>query len=424
MTASSRAPAEAPPEALATRYGGVRAQSEALAAPLSPEDCGLQSMPDASPVKWHLAHTTWYFETFVLEPGLPGYRCFHPDFRMLFNSYYNSVGTQHARPERGLLSRPDLDEVRAYRAHVDRAMLAGLAAGDFDGATLEVLELGTHHEQQHQELILTDLLHGFSRNPLEPVYAGGDGPAAQSPATPALEFEAFEGGVHEIGHDGAGFAFDNEGPRHRVHLEPFALASRPVSNREFQEFIEDGGYRDPAHWLSDGWEQVQREGWQAPLYWERGDGGFTAFGLHGRRPLTPDAPACHLSLYEADAYARWAGARLPTEAEWECAARTRPIEGNTLESGALAPRAAEGAGLTQLFGDVWEWTASAYTAYPGFRPPLGALGEYNGKFMSGQMVLRGGSCATPLDHLRASYRNFFPPAARWQFSGLRLARDA
>ena len=429
MTASERAPGQVPSESPLERYAAVRARSEALAAPLSPEDCGLQSMPDASPVKWHLAHTSWYFETFVLAPALPGYRPFRPErgYRVLFNSYYNSVGAQHARPERGLLSRPGLDEVMHYRAHVDEALLGGLEQGAFDAEVLEVLLLGTHHEQQHQELILTDLLHAFSRNPLEPVYRGDDAgkmPPGRASGGGAAGFQRFGGGLREIGHDGAGFAFDNEGPRHRVHLEPFALAERPVSNAEYQAFVDDGGYRDPAHWLSDGWARVQADGWEAPLYWARGDAGWSALTLRGRRPLAPDAPVCHLSFFEADAYARWAGARLPTEAEWECATADAAVEGNTLESDALQPRPDGRPGLAQLFGDVWEWTSSAYGPYPGFRPPPGALGEYNGKFMSGQMVLRGGSCATPADHLRASYRNFFHPQARWQFSGMRLARDA
>ena len=426
MTVSRPVPIPVSAEALAKRYREVRSRSESLTASLSPEDCNLQSMADASPVKWHLAHTTWYFETFVLEPAVDGYRVFHPAFRVLFNSYYNSVGAQHARPERGLLSRPGLDEVREYRRHVDGALLEALESGELAADTREVLLLGTHHEEQHQELILTDLLHAFSRNPLEPAYRA----AAETAARPSrqrervpVEFVEFDGGLCEIGHAGAGFAFDNERPRHRVHLEPFALASRPVTNGEFVRFMEDGGYREPAHWLSDGWARRSEEDWQAPLYWQRAEAGWTALGLRGRRPLDPDAPVCHLSFYEADAYSRWAGARLPTEAEWEHAGAGVEIGGNTLESAALEPRPAEGAGLTQLFGDVWEWTASAYTAYPGFRPPAGALGEYNGKFMSGQMVLRGGSCATPADHVRASYRNFFYPHSRWQFSGLRLARD-
>ena len=398
----------------AARYAAVRAQTEALAAPLSAEDCALQSMPDASPVKWHLAHTSWFFETFVLERALPGFAPFRPEFRMLFNSYYVGVGPRHPRPERGLISRPVLDEVLAYRASVDERMHRLLERGD---APLDVVELGLHHEQQHQELILTDLKHLLSRNPLHPVYKPGRAPAAHQAGAGAgaPRFLRYDEGVREIGHDGKGFAFDNEQPRHRVYLRGYAVADRLVTNAEYREFIDDGGYRRPELWLSEGWDVRQAQGWEAPLYWEP-EGQFT---LQGLRPITPEEPVTHVSFYEADAYARWAGARLPGEAEWEIAAGEAPLGGNFLESGRLHPVPGTG----QLFGDAWEWTTSTYGPYPGFRAAPGAVGEYNGKFMVNQYVLRGGSCATPGAHIRASYRNFFPAAARWQFSGIRLARD-
>ena len=382
-------------------------------------------MPDASPVKWHLAHTTWFFETFVLAPHQPGYRPIDPSYRVLFNSYYHAVGDRHPRPERGMLSRPSLDQVLAYRDHVDRAMLALLAderAHPFDA----LIELGLHHEQQHQELILTDVKHLLSRNPLLPAYQ------KQWPLTPIRprkrEWISVEAGIHEIGHTGAGFCFDNETPRHRVWLDAFQIASHPVSHGDFMAFIDDGGYRRPELWLSAGWDTVTTRGWQAPQYWTQRDGDWFTFTLHGEVPVDPHAPICHASFYEADAFARWANERLPTEAEWEVAACRAPLAGNFLESGALHPLALREAPpdgtLAQAFGDVWEWTRSDYGPYPGFRPAAGAVGEYNGKFMSGQYVLRGGSCATPSNHIRASYRNFFPPDARWQFSGLRLARGA
>jgi ergothioneine biosynthesis protein EgtB len=406
---------------LAETYRAIRAATEALCAPLSPEDCSLQSMPDASPAKWHLAHTAWFFETLVLE-GLPGYAPFHPAFRVLFNSYYQSVGEQHPRPERGVLSRPSLEEVRAYRRHVDRGILRLLDAGAAASA-LDAVELGLHHEQQHQELILTDVKHGFSRNPLRPAYRE----RAPEPAGRAqpLGWFGLEAGVREIGHAGPGFAFDNERPRHRVFVEAFALASRPVTNAEYLDFVRDAGYANPALWLSDGFATVRARGWRAPLYWEERDGQWWTHTLAGMAPLRADEPVCHVSHYEADAYARWAGARLPTEAEWECAAEDAPLEGAFVESGRLhpAPSPPPGRAPSALFGDVWEWTASAYAPYPGFRPLAGSLGEYNAKFMSNQLVLRGGSCATPRSHIRRCYRNFFPPDARWQFSGIRLARD-
>ena len=437
MSAISRATAA---DALAQRYRAVRIATVALAEPLSAEDCALQSMPDASPTKWHLAHTSWYFETFALEPGLPGYRPFAPEFRVLFNSYYNGVGPQYARPQRGLLTRPTLAEVLAYREHVDRHLLALLEDEKLDEPAREVVLLGTHHEQQHQELILTDLLHLFAQNPLAPVYRASAARAVPNAGAVPAHFVAPPGGVREVGHAGTGFAFDNEGPRHRVYLEPFGLASRAVTNREYLEFMDAGGYRDPEPWLSDGWAAVQRNGWEAPLYWQRRGEAWWTFTLGGTREVAPDEPVTHVSFYEADAYARWAGARLPTEMEWEAAAAGMPVEGNFADGGVLHPRPAGAGvqvsrsepqasedhqvGLAQLFGDVWEWTRSAYAPYPGYAPPPGALGEYNGKFMSNQIVLRGGSCATPADHIRASYRNFFYPDARWQFSGIRLARDA
>nr|WP_244444085.1 ergothioneine biosynthesis protein EgtB [Arenimonas donghaensis] len=409
---------------MATRYQTVRACSLALAAPLSAEDAMLQSMPDASPAKWHLAHTTWFFERFVLGAD-PAYDAVEPRWDLLFNSYYNSVGPFHVRAQRGLLSRPTLAQVLEYRAEVDARLLESLDAGRFDDATLQVLELGTHHEQQHQELLLTDIKHAFWCHPLGPAYRSE---LVHAPGESRLMH--WIGSEESVVEQGAApwpasgrFAYDNESPRHRVLVPAHALASRPVSNAEFTDFIAEGGYEDPALWLSDGWDRVQAEGWQRPLYWH--EDGAREFTLAGWRERDPHAPACHLSLYEADAFARWAGARLPTEAEWEHAAGGQAIEGNLLDAQALHPqgRARDEAGLHQLFGDVWEWTASAYTAYPGFQPLPGSLGEYNGKFMSGQVILRGGSCATPANHVRASYRNFFPPHARWQFSGLRLAKD-
>jgi ergothioneine biosynthesis protein EgtB len=418
-----RDPAPAP-DALARRLERIRAQTTALAAPLSPEDCALQSMPDASPVKWHLAHTTWFFETFVLAPHAPAYRPFDPAYRVLFNSYYHAVGDRHPRPERGLLSRPSLADVVAYRAHVDLA-LRGLLAGSPPAPIVALVELGCQHEQQHQELILTDLKHLFSRNPLAPVYRPAWPLARVQARVPG--WHAYAGGLHEFGHAGDGFAFDNEGPRHRAFIAPLELASHPVTHGEFAAFIADGGYRRPELWLALGWDAVQAGGWEAPLYWRAEHGGWSTFTLHGTAAIDAQAPVTHVSYFEADAYARWAGARLPTEYEWELAARELEGIGNFLESGALHPLGPRDPGPAdcpaQMFGDVWEWTQSAYLPYPGFRAAAGAIGEYNGKFMASQMVLRGGSCATPASHIRATYRNFFPPQARWQFSGLRLARD-
>ncbi len=409
---------------LAARYRAVREASLRLAAPLETEDYVVQSMPDVSPAKWHLAHTSWFFEQFLLRPRLEGYRVFHPRYEYLFNSYYEAVGPRHARPERGLLTRPTVAQILRYRAHVDEHMLQLLGGIEPGQGLLALVELGMNHEQQHQELMLTDIKHVLSCNPLEPAYRddlrASPGPRSAGPVT----WTSFDGGLVEIGTDGgAHFCFDNETPRHRVWLEPFALADRTVTNAEYVEFIRDGGYEHPAHWLSDGWATVRQEGWRHPLYWS--DGLDSQFTLGGRRELDPTAPVCHLSLYEAHAFASWAGARLPTEAEWERAAAGQPLQGNFVDSGRLEPCAAPdaGGGLRQLYGDVWEWTGSAYAAYPGFRPAAGAIGEYNGKFMCSQLVLRGGSCATPADHVRPTYRNFFYPHSRWQFTGVRLAMD-
>ena len=413
---------------LSARYSKVRAASRKLAEPLSAEDQCLQSMVDASPTKWHLAHTTWFFETFVLARIDPAYSLYDPNFGFLFNSYYRSVGPMHARPQRGLLSRPSVDEVMAYRDFVDAAVHETLTSGrlDSDREQRGLLELGLHHEQQHQELLLTDIKHAFWANPLRPAYL----PPRPRANPPALEPHAWiehEAGLRHIGHAGERFAFDNERPRHAIYQHGFALGSRPISCGEFLAFLEDGGYRRPELWLSDGWDRLQQEGWQAPGYWEyvRERRGWEILTLHGPRPLYPDEPVTHVSFFEADAYARWAGQRLPTEAEWEIAASERPVDGNFVESGILHPRTTDGQRdvESQLFGDVWEWTASSYAAYPGYRAPAGPVGEYNAKFMCNQLVLRGGSCATPRTHIRASYRNFFPAESRWQFSGIRLARD-
>ena len=394
------------PVDLALRYATVRAHSVALVAPLSAEDCGAQSMPDASPAKWHLAHTTWFFETFVLEPNEPDFAPFNPAFRVLFNSYYHGVGARHPRPQRGLLTRPSLNDVLAYRAQVDERMTRLLPALVHDAVLCALVELGLQHEQQHQELLVTDIQHLLSCNPLHPAYGRSAPVADLAPATQPLTWLRLDGGLVDIGHTGDGFAFDNESPRHRAWLAPYALASRLVNCGEWRAFVEAGGYQNPALWLSEGWDWRVGQGLEHPLYWHRqGDGGWHEFTLAGLQPLRAAAPAVHLSYYEADAYARWAGERLPTEVEWEHAAQ------------------AGGTGLEQLFGTAWQWTQSSYAAYPGVRVAEGAVGEYNGKFMVNQYVLRGSSCATPPGHARSSYRNFFPATARWQFSGVRLARD-
>ena len=373
----------------------VRSRTEALAAPLSAEDQTVQSMPDASPTKWHLAHTTWFFERFVLRPHAPQYRVFDPAYEYLFNSYYEAVGARHPRPQRGLITRPGGQEVAAYRHHVTAAMLDFLQA---EHGARDLVELGLHHEQQHQELILMDIKHALSMNPLRPAYRAARTRTGQ-PSVPS-GWREFEGGLVETGHDGHGFAFDNEGPRHRSWLDSFALAMRPVSCGEYVDFIDDAGYRRPEFWLSAGWDCVNQRGWGAPLYWEMKEGSWHVFTLSGLEPVDRERPVCHVSAFEAAAFAKWSGKRLPREAEWEIAA-----------------------GALQGSGEVWEWTASPYVAYPGYREAAGAIGEYNGKFMASQMVLRGGCAATPPGHLRPTYRNFFPPDARWMFGGIRLAED-
>ncbi|SNS30679.1 ergothioneine biosynthesis protein EgtB [Noviherbaspirillum humi] len=400
-------------------FAAVRRHTVALAAPLSEEDCCVQSMPDASPVKWHLAHTTWFFETFILERFEPAFQPFHPMFRVLFNSYYNGVGDKYPRPQRGMLTRPALEEVKAYRENVDRRMAALLDGAHGDRAELaRLLELGLEHEKQHQELVLTDLKHLLSLNPLQPVYRTG--PEETGKAGP-LSWLGFDGGIAGIGHSGKGFCFDNETPRHRQFLEPYQLASRLVTNGEYAAFIEAGGYRDPGLWLSEGWDWVQTQRIAHPLYWRATEAGWEEFTLHGSRPLRLDDPVTHVSYFEADAYARWSDARLPSEFEWEHAAAG--TEQGVPPHG-LQPTADGRTGLGQLYGAGWQWTASSYAPYPGYRPALGAIGEYNGKFMVNQYVLRGSSCATPAHHSRATYRNFFPAPARWQFTAIRLARSS
>lgn len=414
-----------------SRYRAVRAATESLAARLSPEDCQVQSMPDASPTKWHLAHVTWFFETFILERFEPDFRPFDPAFRVLFNSYYQGIGAQYPRARRGLITRPTLSEVLAYRADVDTRIAALLSRSD-DPDLARLVVLGLHHEQQHQELLLTDIKHALSFNPARGGAYAQRWPMAAVQPQP-LRWVAYDGGLVELGHAPAldgDFCFDNETPRHKVYLEPFEMASRPVSHGDWLDFMADGGYRRPELWLSLGWDWVTQGERQAPLYWRKadGDGEWRVHTLQGEVPVDPHTPACHLSYFEADAYARWADTRLPTEAEWELAARAQPAtaqaQANFANRGAFHPMPAAQTGdqPVQLYGDVWEWTQSSYSAYPGYRPLPGAVGEYNGKFMCQQLVLRGGSCATPEGHIRASYRNFFPPDAQWQFTGLRLVR--
>ncbi|HEY8747589.1 MAG TPA: ergothioneine biosynthesis protein EgtB [Tepidisphaeraceae bacterium] len=427
---------EAPTIDWVERYLAVRKQTELICRPLVAEDYVVQSMPDVSPTKWHLAHTSWFFETFLLTPHLPNYQPFDPHFAYLFNSYYVTVGDRHCRQNRGLLSRPTVAQVYDYRKHVDEAMVQLLASlGTAQTAELRgVIEIGLHHEQQHQELMLTDIKHVFWVNPMRPAYLAR--PEAKAVDVPPMRWVGFDEGIYEVGHAGDEFAFDNESPRHRTFLESFALASRPVTNGEYKQFINDGGYRRPDLWLSIAWATVQQEQWNAPLYWIEQDGKWQNHTLAGLRQVDDSEPVCHVSYFEADAYARWAGARLPTEFEWEAASAGLAIEGNFVESERYQPQALTTAReceapaeprpsthLSQMFGDVWEWTRSAYLAYPGYQPAIGALGEYNGKFMCNQFVLRGGSCATPVNHIRPTYRNFFPPDARWQFMGFRLARD-
>jgi len=416
-------------------FARIRRQSVVIAEPLLAEDQTVQSMPDASPTKWHLAHTTWFFEAFILKPYAPNYGVFSDSFFYLFNSYYEAMGPRHARPQRGMLTRPSLDDVHAYRTYVDEQLTLYVEQAEGpEWAQLEpLLVLGLNHEQQHQELMLTDILHLFSCTPLRPAYRTPS-TSLLSAAAPAVTWHPYEGGLAEVGHPGDTFSFDNETPRHTVVVNPFRLASRLVTNGEWKAFMADGGYRRPELWMSDGWSVVQQEEWQMPLYWRScEDGEFETLTLNGVQHVADGTPVCHISCYEADAFARWAGKRLPSEFEWELAARgVRPF-GNTLGSGALCPLPASASltqgsqgdeGPAQLFGDVWEWTGSPYVAYPGYRPAAGAIGEYNGKFMCNQMVLRGGSCVTPDGHIRATYRNFFYPHQRWQFSGLRLAEDA
>ncbi len=420
-SSTARAAGELQPHDVAQQLLRVRNFSVELAAGLSSEDCQVQSMADASPTKWHLAHTSWFFETFLLSEYLPGYEVFDPAFGYLFNSYYNSVGKMHSRPQRGLVTRPTLAQVLDYRSHVDAHLRQLMATDTLPPAAWPLLELGAHHEQQHQELLLTDIKHAFSLNPLQPAYRSKPRRTG-SPAAASLSWQEFAEAIVEIGTPDNVFAFDNERSRHRTLVQAYALAKRPVTNAEYLDFVRDGGYRQTTLWLSDGWTTLQAEDWQRPLYWSEDlDSEFT---LHGPQPLDLHAPVCHLSYYEADAYARWAGARLPREAEWERAAGSQPVSGHFVDSGDLHPRGEDGGeGLQQLYGDIWEWTQSPYVGYPGYQPPAGAVGEYNGKFMCNQWVLRGGSCASAASHLRAGYRNFFPPQARWQFSGLRLARD-
>ena len=416
-------------------YRTVRATTEALCAPLTDEDHVVQTIPDVSPPKWHLAHVTWFFETFLLKPYLTDYQPFNSLYDHLFNSYYQTHGQPFMRPRRGWLSRPTVAEVYGYRRYVDNAMekllLTSVASaeGQWNEDVLGRLKLGLNHEQQHQELLMMDIKHILASNPLAPVYRSDVAQPHQAGAARPFQWVHFAEGVYQIGlqADRRGFSFDNESPRHPEYVGAFALGNRPVSNRDFLTFMEDGGYERVELWLSDGWDTLRSQGWCSPLYWEPCDTGWCYRTLGGVRPVDPDAPVCHVSFYEADAYARWAGARLPTEAEWEVAAGSVPVEGNFLEQDRLqpgpAPHTHDNQPLQQLFGDVWEWTGSAYRPYPGFAPLTGSLGEYNGKFMSSQMVLRGGCCVTPRSHIRSTYRNFYPPDARWAFAGFRLATE-
>jgi len=409
---------------LINRFKTVRARSESLCAPLETEDYCIQAMPDVSPPKWHLAHVTWFFEMFILVPFSAKYRMFNPEFAHLFNSYYETAGTFFPRPQRGMLSRPTVAEIYRFRHHVDAA-IADLLSNMPEQHAVDILlrtQLGIEHETQHQELLLMDTKYNFSINPLQPAYHSAP-VALQSMPASNMGWQEFASGIVEIGHDGKGFSYDNERPRHKTYLQDFKLATRLVSNAEYLAFIDDGGYQRVDLWLSDAWSTVNTQHWQAPLYWFKEGNDWRHFDLTGAHELRMNEPVSHLSLYEADAYARWAGKRLPTEAEWEHVASTQPIAGNFLDNGLYIPQAAQQAGMTQLYGDLWEWTQSAYLPHPGFRPLPGTLGEYNGKFMSDQMVLRGGCCLTAQDHIRASYRNFFRAADRWMFSGLRLAED-
>ncbi len=415
----SAAPAQS--TLLLDQFNQVRLLSEQLCAPLAIEDYVVQSMADVSPPKWHLAHTTWFFETFLLMPYLPGYEAFHPKYGYLFNSYYEAVGDRHPRLQRGLLTRPTVTEVYQYRAYVDDAMRALISEGRMHIEVENLVVLGLHHEQQHQELLMTDIKHILAVNPLRPAYRDDLACAARNLQGSKSKWLSYEGGLHAIGHQGEGFAFDNEGPRHSVYLQDYQLASRRVTNGEYLEFMEAGGYQNPEYWLAEGWTTRQQQDWRSPLYWEQIDGRWQVMTLGGLRSLDEQEPVCHISLFEADAFARWAGKRLPTEAEWETAAALVPSQGNFLNQAFLHP-VPESTADAQFCGNVWEWTQSAYLPYPGFQSAAGAVGEYNGKFMCNQMVLRGGSCVTPLNHIRPTYRNFFPASARWQFTGFRLAQ--
>jgi ergothioneine biosynthesis protein EgtB len=413
-------------ESLISFYKTVREFSHTLAEPLEIEDYVVQSMPDVSPTKWHLAHTSWFFETFVLSKALSDYKSPNPQYAFLFNSYYVQAGERHLRPKRGLISRPTVEETYSYRNHVDESMIQFMENSDDKTWTeyAPVIEIGIHHEQQHQELIVTDIKHVLSENPLNPEYIHKDITNAPKEAG-ELKWVDFDGGLFNIGNDGSGFGYDNEFPNHKIYLNPFKLGSRLITNGEYMEFMKAGGYETPEIWLSEGWATVETQGWSAPLYWEKRHGGWMHFTLTGLREVEPSEPVTHVSYFEADAYARWAGSRLPTEAEWEVAASNIEIEGNFVDNMNFHPSSINnnGGALKQMYGDVWEWTQSSYSAYPGYKTPPGALGEYNGKFMCNQMVLRGGSCATSKSHIRKTYRNFFPANARWQFMGIRLAKD-
>ena len=400
-----------------TEYQQIRAVSTHICQPLAIEDYQIQSMPDVSPPKWHLAHTTWFFETFILTPYLPGYSVFHPQFGYLFNSYYEAVGARHPRHQRGLLSRPTVAEVYQYRDYVDRAMTTLTITPNLTA----LITLGLHHEQQHQELLLTDIKHILALNPLQPPYRKDLTEFTTPEPIAPINWLTYPAGLYEIGHQGTEFAFDNESPRHRTYLQDYSLADRPVTNGEYLEFIQSGGYQTSQHWLSAGWSTVQTQGWQAPLYWQQIEGNWWVMTMGGLRRVNLAEPVCHVSFYEADAYASWRGDRLPTEAEWEVATTSTPVAGNLLDFQQLHPAPRQDS-QPQFYGDVWEWTQSAYLPYPGFQIAPGAIGEYNGKFMCNQMVLRGGSSMTPANHIRPTYRNFFPPDTRWQFSGIRLAQ--